>query len=253
MEDMRKHSERSPAEKPMPIEVSVPIGISVQKLSVVMASFNGLYKEVSKDLGVADVKDLLVNHYREGSLVIECSPSLAEHTDPLEAERVNIAVLDGLEQLKKGTRPRGFTNAALRHVARISSVAISDDITVVIGNGIRSVKCAHTLESVAKHLVDIRTMSWGSVEGTIQMISTRGSPSFNLYEVLTDERIECHFRSNLIESVKESLENRVVVYGEIHKKGDEFEYVKVEKIHRRPPSDELPGFDDIRGIFADGR
>lgn len=83
------------------------------------------------------------------------------------------------------------------------------------------------------------------------MISTRGTPSFSIYEVLADEKIECSFDIRLLESVKRSLDSRVVVYGEIYRKGNKIEYVKVEKIRRRPPSDKLPGFADIRGIFAD--
>ena len=251
MGNLKTNPEMSPAEETAPIEVSVPIGISVADFSTVMASINGLYKEVGKDLGATDVTDLMVSRHREGSLVIECKPALVEHADPSEAARVSKVVLDGLEQLTKGERPIGFTNAALRHVSRISRVAISDDSAVIVGGSGRSIKCSLTLDSTVNRLVELRTKSWGSVEGKIQMISLRGTYRFNIYEVLTDERIACNIDDNLLEEVKEALGNRVVVYGEIHKKGGEFEYVKVEKIHRRPPPDKLPGFADIYGIFAD--
>ena len=251
MGDTKTYLEIPPAEGTAPIEVSVPIGISVANLSTVMASISGLYKEVGKDIGVTDVTDLFVSRHREGSLVIECSPVLTDDADPLEAERVSRALLDGLEELKKGERPIDFNNAALKHVSRISRVATSDDSAVVVGSRGRSVKCSLALNSVVNRLVELKTKSWGSVEGTIQMISTRGTPSFNIYEILTDKRISCSFDIRLLESIKRSLESRVVVYGEIYRKGDEIEYVKIEKIRRHLPSDKLPGFADIRGIFAD--
>lgn len=251
MGDTKTNPEISPAERTAPIEVSIPIGISVANLSTVMAAISGLYKEVGKDIGVTDVTDLFVSRHREGSLVIECNPILTDDTDPSEAERISRAVLDGLEELKKGERPISFTNAALKHVSRISRVATSDDSAVVVGSRGRSVKCSLTLDSVVNRLVELRRKSWGSVEGTIQMISTRGAPSFNIYEILTDKKIRCSFDIRLLESIKRSLESRVVVYGEIYSKRDGVEYVKVEKIRRRLPSDKLPGFADIRGIFAD--
>ena len=188
MGDNKTNSDISPTEGTAPIEVSVPIGISVANLSTDMASISGLYREVGKDIGVTDVTDLFVSRHREGSLVIECRPVLTDDADPLEAERVSRALLDGLEELKKGERPMGFTNAALKHVSRISRVATSDDSAVVVGSRGRSVKCSHTLNSVVNHLVELRTKSWGSVEGTIQMISTRGNPNFNIYEILTDKK-----------------------------------------------------------------
>ena len=251
MRDLTTNSEMSPAGGTAPIEVSVPIGISVANLSTVMASISGLYKEVGKDIGVTDVADLFVSRHWEGSLVIECSPVLTDDADPLEAERVSRTVLDGLEQLTIGTRPTAFTNAALRHAAKLSSIAKGNGIAVKVTSGGRSIECARNLEAIAKDLINLKTKGWGSVEGTVQMISTRGTPSFNIYEVLTDKRIGCLFDIRLLESVIRSLESRVVVYGEIYSKGAEIEYVKVDKIRRRLPSDKLPGFADIRGIFTD--
>ena len=251
MGDIKTNPEMPPTEGTAPFEVSVPIGISVADFSTVMASINGLYKEVGKELGAINVTDLLVSRHREGSLVIECNPILADDADPLEAGLVSKTMLDGLEQLTRGKRPANFTNTALRYVAKLSSVTKDDSIAVIVGGGGRSITCAHNLEAIARGLINLKTMSWGSAEGVIQMISVRGSPKFSLYEVLTDEKISCNIDKELIEDVKKSLGHRVVVYGEIHRKGDEFEYVKVEEIRRRPPSEELPGFDDIRGIFAD--
>lgn len=99
-------------------------------------------------------------------------------------------------------------------------------------------------------IVDVNK-SWGSVEGYLQMITVRDKYRFNLYEVLSDDRIECVFDPDLLEEVKESLNHRIVVYGIIHKQGDIIKQVVVERIHRRPDSKDLPGFAEIRGIFAD--
>ena len=114
----------------------------------------------------------------------------------------------------------------------------------------KSISCDILFQPAARsEIVDVNR-SWGSVEGYLQMISVRDKYRFNLYEVLNDDRIGCVFDPDLLEEVKESLNHRIVVYGMIHTQGDIIKQVTVERIHRRPDSKDLPGFAEIRGIFA---
>ena len=98
-------------------------------------------------------------------------------------------------------------------------------------------------------MTDKLLFNWGQVEGTIEMISIRDRYIFNLYEILTDKKIVCEFEERLLTDVREALGRRVLVYGEICRDGKSVKQVNVAKIHLRPFEEDLPGFDDIRGIF----
>lgn len=236
---------------PAPLEISIPLGISVEQFSTIMAALSGLYKEVGSSLGVKAVEGLKLSKHRDGSLILECDPLLADDFDIVSVDRVSETLLKGLEDLAAGTRPDIFTGAALRHARRLADQSPDTTTAVVISVRGRSISCGEAISSATKRFVDHRSASWGSVEGYLQMISLRGAAKFNLYELLTDLRIECRFEEDLLDEARTSLGHRVVVSGEIHKRGDDFHYVTVERIHRRPPSEGLPGFADIRGILAD--
>lgn len=238
-------------DSPAPLEISVPLGISIEQFSSVMTAVAGLYKEVGKSLGVETVEGLNVSRHREGSLVLECDPLVAEGVDPASADKVSERLIDDLEKLETGTLPDGFTSAALKHAGKLAGLSNTGAAVVISVSG-RSISCGAALKSATATFVNHRTVSWGSVEGYLQMISLRKGAKFNIYELLTDQRIECRFGDDLLVDARDSLGGRVVVSGEIHKRGGDFHYVKVERIHRRPPSTGLPGFDDIRGLFADG-
>ncbi len=236
---------------PVPLEISVPLGISVEQFSAIMAALSGLYKEVGNSLGIEAVEGLKLSKHRDGSLVLECDPLLADDFDIASVDRVSETLLKGLEDLAAGTRPDVFTGAALKHARRLADQSPDTTATVIISVRGRSISCGKEIRSATHRFVDHRSASWGSVEGYLEMISLRGVAKFNLYELLTDLRIECRFADDLLDEARTSLGHRVVVSGEIHKRGDDFDYVSVERIHRRPPSESLPGFADIRGLLAD--
>ena len=236
---------------PAPLEISVPLGISVDQFSTIMAALSGLYKEVGSSLGVDAVEGLKLSKHRDGSLLLECDPLLADGFDTPSVDRVSETLLKGLEDLAAGTRPDIFTRAALKHARRLADRSPDTETAVVISVHGRSISCGRAIWSATQKFVDHPSVSWGSVEGYLQMISLRGAAKFNLYELLTDLRIECRFAEDLLDEARASLGHRVVVSGEIHKRGDAFHYVAVERIHRRPPSEGLPRFADIRGLLAD--
>ncbi len=234
-----------------PLAITVPLGISIQEFSTIMVAIGGLYREVGKALGTEEVTGLQVSRHREGSLVLECDPLLKDGSDPSAANSVTDVLLQELEALAIGSRSASFSQAALKHAAKLTGAFTDEGSQVVVSSGSRSVSFGVDFRSTVLGLVNRTTVSWGSVEGTLQMISLRGPSRFNLHEMLTDEKVECRFDADMLETARASLGYRVVVSGEIHKRGGKFEYVKVERLHARPPSDQLPGFAEIRGLFAD--
>ncbi len=240
-----------PAPPLLGIEVSVPEGILLQELSTVTGALVGLYGEISKSTEGAVVADLQVNRYRKGSLVIELSPHPKKGTRASAVNRVTRTLSTGLAELVAGNHPDAFSPSALRHANKLAGRGTTENGTVIVTVADKSISCDKLFRPAAsRENVDLNK-SWGSVEGYLQMVTVRDKHRFNLYEVLSDDRIECVFDPDLLEEVKESLNHRIVVYGTIHTRGDIIKQVTVERIHRRPDSKDLPGFAEIRGIFAD--
>lgn len=239
-----------PAPPLLGIEVSVPEGILLQELSTITGALVGLYGEISKSTEGAVVADLQVNRYRKGSLVIELSPHPKRDTSTSAVNRVTSTLSTGLAELVAGNHPDAFSPSALRHANRLAGRGTTENGTVIVTVADKSISCDKLFRPTARSELVDANKSWGSVEGYLQMITVRDKHRFNLYEVLSDDRIECVFDPDLLEEVRESLNHRIVVYGTVHSQGDTIKQVAVERIHRRPNSKDLPGFAEIRGIFA---
>lgn len=240
----------NPALPLLGIEVLVPEGILLQELSTVTGALVDLYGEISKCTEGSVVADLQVSKYRKGSLVIELSPHPRD-TNNAAVNRVTRTLSTGLAKLVAGEHPDSFSPSALRHANKLAGKGKTENGAVIVTVANKSISCDMIFKPAAEsELVDVNK-SWGSVEGYLQMVTVRDKHRFNLYEVLSDDRIECLFDPDLLDEVKESLNHRIVVYGMIHTRGDIIKQVAVERIHRRPASKDLPGFAEIRGIFAD--
>lgn len=240
-----------PAPPLLGMEVSVPEGILLQELSTITGALVNLYSEISKSTEGAEVADLQVSKYRRGSLVIELSPHPKRDTSTSAVNRVTSTLSTGLAELVAGNHPDAFSPSALKYANKLARRGTTENGTVIVTVADKSISCDKLFRPAAsREIVDLNK-SWGSVEGYLQMVTVRDKHRFNLYEVLSDDRIECVFDPDLLEEVKESLNHRIVVYGVIHTRGDTIKQVAVERIHRRPDSKDLPGFSEIRGIFAD--
>lgn len=233
------------------IEVSVPEGILLQELSTITGALVDLYGEISKCTEGAVVADLQVSKYRKGSLIIELSPHPKENTSPSAINRVTRTLSTGLAELVAGNTPDTFSPSAMKHINKLAGRGTTENGAVIVTVAENSISCDILFRPTAGIKVTDMKTSWGSVEGYLQMITVRDKHRFNLYEVLSDDRIECVFDPSILDDVKEALNHRIVVYGIIHTRGDIIKQVTVERIHRRPDSKDLPGFAEIRGIFAE--
>lgn len=240
-----------PAPPLLGIEVSVPEGILLQELSTITGALVDLYGEISKSTEGAEVADLQVSKYRKGSLVIELSPHPKKDTSHSAVNRVTRTLSTGLAEMVAGNNPDTFTPSAIKHANKLAGRGTTENGGVIVTIAKKSISCDIISQPAAESRVADVNKSWGSVEGYLQMVTVRDKHRFNLYEVLSDDRIECVFDPSILDDVKESLDHRIVVYGIIHTREDVIKQVTVERIHRRPDSKDLPGFAEIRGIFAE--
>jgi hypothetical protein len=85
--------------------------------------------------------------------------------------------------------------------------------------------------------------SYGTIEGTLETLNVHGQRTFNIYDVLTDEKTECEFPESMFEEVYGAVRKRVVVTGRVkfNRDGDPIS-MKVESMRKRPDPATLPQF-----------
>jgi len=91
---------------------------------------------------------------------------------------------------------------------------------------------------------------WGSVEGRLSEISERGVRRVYVYDRLLDKHIRCHVTDEILEDIAPYWRKRVTVSGLIRYHSNwEIKDIEVQSFEVFPPSETLPSFDDVRGIF----
>ena len=180
--------------------------------------------EVRKDDQNIDTRGLLVNKFSR--TVVDVSLGALE-------------ILD---------RPllQDFRNLALPVGEKISAASLKADGNVV-----------DLTEEFAKTIeLSLAGDEWasGSIEGVLEQINIHDRANvFGLYPEIGPSRVQCYFGSSLIDKAISAVGERVSVSGTLKYKPDEnFPYsVDVDDIDIYPRDDELPTFDDLRGIAPD--
>ena len=124
-----------------------------------------------------------------------------------------------------------------------------------------SVKAAGEVVDLTEEFAKIIELSlageeWasGSIEGVLEQINIHaGANVFSLYPEIGPSKVQCQFGSSLIDKAISAVGERVSVSGTFkYKPEDNFPYsVDVDDIDIYPRDDELPTFDDLRGIAPD--
>ena len=94
----------------------------------------------------------------------------------------------------------------------------------------------------------------GSIEGVLEQINIHdGANVFSIYPEIGPSKVQCHFGPSLFDKAISAVGERVSVKGTFKYKPEEnFPYdVDVDDIDIYPREDELPTFDDLRGIAPD--
>ena len=102
--------------------------------------------------------------------------------------------------------------------------------------------------TTTNQLIGYSYKSFGSVEGTLEMISIHKPARFNVYHSITLHAVRCNLKEEAIEKVREALGRRVVVSGLVsYNTKHEPKRVEVEELEIIPREDELPTIDEFIG------
>lgn len=159
---------------------------------------------------------------------------------------------DGMEIIRsEGITPPYFSDYCLRRVWEVAKVLRGDGANALeIRDLIRhkSTEFDAQIATTASQLMGYSYKSFGSVEGTIEMISIHKPARFNVYHSISLHAVRCNLREEDIERVRDALGRRVVVSGLVsYNTKDEPKSIMVEELEVIPTEDELPTIDEFVG------
>lgn len=152
--------------------------------------------------------------------------------------------------------PEYFREHDLESIRKIARLAVQDgdEIThITLGHDDQfSSLGSHIIDAVSALIGQPKTVDYGSIEGKLQMVSTRGGYRCSLYERVRDARVSCDFPQAMLGDVLGAIDQRVLVYGRIEYSLDGSpEHVRAESIEQFPAQDTLPSAEYVRGILRE--
>ena len=219
----------------------------------------GAFSKLIRHVADAVPKDSPVSWHtaiREGSLEVIAIPTSSDTSAP---QAVSHAVVGGVREIASGSeRPDYFDDDALKCARSLARLRQNGR-----ARGVEAISIGHQeqTENLGVEVVDhvnvvlARTdYAYGSVEGTLKMVSTVQALRCSLYERLNDRRVDCLFPNALRHQVFVAAEEerRVEATGKIRYSDDGHpQYISVEELFVFPDSKELPSYRDIKGILRD--
>ncbi len=151
----------------------------------------------------------------------------------------------------QAVRPPHFTDAVLEHVRKMGSMTGVD--AVRIGSQGRVDLTSQIVANIDALLAPAVT-TLGTVEGRLESVNLHdGRRVFSIYDLLTGDRIGCKFGRRVeIDDVREALDRRVAVYGEIlQSSSGKITSVNASTIDVLPSEEELPPASAAFGILRE--
>jgi hypothetical protein len=163
------------------------------------------------------------------------------------------AVVGGIKTLnERPVRPPYFNDQALIEAKALANL-VSDDLPrIAVNNGTVGSDATRQLMDHVDQVMGEGRESIGAIEGKLQALNIHEKPPrFAIYDLLTDQRIECFFGPTTdLEEVLRGIGRRVAVSGIIKTRGSGQRYsIEVRSLRVFPAESELPSPDDVRGIL----
>ena len=218
------------------------------------AASMGLFLKALQDISrlLRDV-DYAVNRERSSRRWIisglqASSPAIT--VEPLLGDRETVdAIGDGIRAVTVGTDepPQYFTEQALEDLRRMRHLFVGKDRARSIVVSVNSEQTATIDQDIADKATRILASGYrnlGSLEGTLEVINLHGTPTFTIWDRVSRAPVRCSFPSEPLwkNRVKEFLEKRVVVSGNIHYfvNGVPRRIMSLEEIRDATPDPALP-------------
>ncbi|MGV8082517.1 MAG: hypothetical protein AB2L09_02615 [Coriobacteriia bacterium] len=217
-------------------------------------AFLDMIREVADDVAGGPKHVSWVVSVEAGSACLVAEPVPVASVDRPIIPAALSAIRNGISEITaRTTIPQHWSETAVRHVAELA--ALSGDnvpgksISVRFGIDAPISLTKTTADNVGK-MFAAHTYSLGSIEGRLEMMSLRSGFKCNIYDMLTDRRVNCTYSDNLFEDVRAALGERVSAYGLISYASDgRLLNLKIQSVRVLGRSEDLPTWDDVKGIL----
>jgi len=191
---------------------------------------------------------------RKGSILLNIAPEPRKEDIPRIPKIIN-EIEKGIGMIGKGERPINYTDETLSYLRELATTIAPKEKGInkinIFTNGNKNELTTKVIPQIDSMLL-IRREDFGSFEGKLEVISTRGGYHFNLYEFINDYPIKCIFKEDMIEKVLKAFGKRAYVFGLItYKKGGIPSSIHVEKLRVFREKHEIPAAKDVLGILKE--
>jgi hypothetical protein len=93
-------------------------------------------------------------------------------------------------------------------------------------------------------------ITYGAISGRLEYVNVHNTRTFRLYPLIGPRWIRGTFNGELLPEIRKALDRHVTIFGKLKfKSWDKHPYaIGAEKIDVHEPDDELPAFNDLKGI-----
>jgi len=242
-------AKKAPAQDTVELYLDGP-GITADVFTRSVRTFFDLIKDVSAEVGGRRTLEWIVS-LKPGSIGI-CATAKPVKSDGVLVRRTIRAITRGIQTVEKRRgRPEHFSDSALQRLFQLGSIVGSGDQGVsvirIADQSISPVSIAYVDE-----LLGTPAKSYGTIEGKLFALNTKGRLTFSIAETLTGKDVKCYFSDDLFDEVVGAIRRRVAAYGLIrYKKNGQPVSVEIEKLTVFPDRSELPQFRDIIGLLGE--
>ncbi|MFH1116661.1 MAG: hypothetical protein V1792_22325 [Pseudomonadota bacterium] len=228
--------------------------VTAEKFLKGIGAFLGLINAVAKNLSGSPKSVKWIVSVSSGSQRIHFRPeSFTQDLPSNKLPELLYTIRSGIVALETSPeRPLHFDDTALRSARELASVLRDEEELELISistNGQRVPVTSRTLANVDS-LFRTAFTDWGSIEGTVQVVSKKGKPLIQIYDDVLDKYIKCQVGDDTLREMLEVFEQRVSVFGLIrYDSAGNIKRIEVERFKAFASPDTIPTFADVRGIF----
>lgn len=228
--------------------------VSLAQLVSASSIFAALLREVSREYAGSERAVKWTVEVEGGSVTLPIKGRSTSDKLPDEAiPEIVAAVVGGIKTLnERPSRPEYFNDQALREAKALANLVNEDMPRIAVMNGAAESDATRQLMTHVDQVMGEGRESIGAIEGKLEALNIHEKPPrFAIFDLLTDQRIECYFGTNVdLEEVLRGVGRRVAVSGMIKTRGTGERFsIDVRSLRVFPAESELPTPEDVRGIL----
>jgi len=224
--------------------------VRLSDLLVFLERISGVLGSVDRAVNGKQSTVFNVSDLKYGSAVIEIEEQISSrHRAKRHVFRSVIDCFDQLTTIMPGEdRPFWVTSDVLKKFWNVAE-PLPHGSMVVLRTQRRVVSVDDDLRARIEDLLSPDTTSNGVITGTLDAINMHGRRHAYLYPLFGHQRVVCDFSSLSDDEVKSSLQRRVKIEGQLHRRSsDPFPHsVQAKAFTVLPPDSELPTLRSLHG------